>query len=132
MWLWAYSAKTARLSIGSSLEGWKYSATTSTGMARGSASAPILVVIASSPPSCRPVSSRPSITFAFLRGPEVAVLHLHERHSLVTLAAYGAGCPVVMRQVSRSPRDILSLEAACVVSAFHDLPIRDGTHLPMG
>src|SRR5918994_5503448 len=63
--------KTAWLSMGSSLEGWKYSATTSTGMARASASAPILVVIASSPPSCcRPLASRASIACSFPQRPD--------------------------------------------------------------
>jgi hypothetical protein len=38
------------------------------------------------------------------------VLRLHVRSvSHVTLAAYGAGCPAVMRQVSRIRHDILSL-----------------------
>ena len=43
------------------------------------------------------------------------MLRLHVRSiSHVTLAAYGAGCPAVMRQVSQSRRDILSQPAGVV------------------
>src|SRR5215210_6082689 len=76
MSLRAYSIKTAGLSIGFSLEGWKISATTSTTMPRGSATAPIRVVIASSPPTCRAVGSRASITFPFPRGPCPSTIRL--------------------------------------------------------
>jgi hypothetical protein len=53
-----------------------------------------------------------------LEGGQVAALRLHARSiSHVTLAAYGAGCPAVMRQVSQSRRDILSLAGLRGVSA---------------
>ena len=65
--LLAYSLKTAWLSIGSSLAGWKSSETRITTIARGSATAPILMVTASSPPTCRSVDSRASNTFSFPR-----------------------------------------------------------------
>src|SRR5215207_4621003 len=70
MSLWAYSMKTATLSIGSSLAGWKYSETAITITPRGSATAPKRMVIASSPPTCRLPPSRASMAFSSLRGPD--------------------------------------------------------------
>jgi hypothetical protein len=71
MLLWAYSLKTARLSMGCSLAGWKNSATRITIIPRSSTTAPILVVIAASPPpTCRPLGCRASIAASspFQRG----------------------------------------------------------------
>jgi hypothetical protein len=63
------------------------------------------------------------------------MLRLHVRFlSHVTLAAYGAGRPAVMRQVSQSRRDILSqtllrgLGAGCRAS-FRSPPKRSGVNL---
>src|SRR5215218_5387684 len=70
MLLWADSMNTAGKSMGCSLWGWKNSATRSTIIPRGSATAPMRVVIAVSPPTCLPLASRASIASSFQRGPD--------------------------------------------------------------
>lgn len=72
-------------------------------MPKGSATAPIRVVIASSPPTCRAVGSRASITFPFREAVPVNYTPLVER---VQLSNDGPDGPSVRIRETQEPPDI--------------------------